>query len=479
MNLISRVKALNSRGFSHHLALMLVVVIVGIGGSFYLVLTHASTPPNCTDVASPGGSTLEVCANITSTNTVYAQANYVGKQSSNKLTAGSVTLYACPTTTLQCTAVASSNKIVKSNVFVPNKQYIKTAAVAYTSQQVYKSCVIFTDSTGWQESNTCTNIVTFGSGYGSTPQVYQPASTTTTTSTAPDCGNQVPPLKADGSKWVCSFNDEFSGTALDRTKWNVQLTSNSGFATTDTKDGNTRACYVDTGNNVAVSGGYLNLTARQESAPFTCQDPAGNFTTNVTSGEVQSLGKFSQQYGRFEVSAKLPSTQTKGLQETLWLWPNNDIKYGAWPGSGEYDFSEFYSKYANLDVPVAHYYPTSTYNFSTHTNTYTPVYGYDSNYNNCYINVGTFNTYTAFWQSGYLEVDVNGKPCLIDNYSSSTGAVPAPFDQPFFLALTQALGIWPIDKNGNHVGSAQDNAYVPGTTPMPATTQVDYVRVWK
>jgi hypothetical protein len=43
---------------------------------------------------------------------------------------------------------------------------------------------------------------------------------------------------------------------------------------------------------------------------------------------------------------------------------------------------------------------------------------------------------------------------------------PQPFDQPFFVALTQALG-----QNGN--------AFDPNTTPLPATTQVDHVRVWR
>ena len=41
-----------------------------------------------------------------------------------------------------------------------------------------------------------------------------------------------------------------------------------------------------------------------------------------------------------------------------------------------------------------------------------------------------------------------------------------PFDQPFFVALTQALGV-------------DTNVFNPATTPLPATTQVDYVRVWK
>jgi hypothetical protein len=55
---------------------------------------------------------------------------------------------------------------------------------------------------------------------------------------------------------------------------------------------------------------------------------------------------------------------------------------------------------------------------------------------------------------------------ILDNYAATKLAAPAPFDQPFFLALTQMLG----------VGS---NVFVDGTTPLPANTEVDYVRIWK
>jgi hypothetical protein len=43
---------------------------------------------------------------------------------------------------------------------------------------------------------------------------------------------------------------------------------------------------------------------------------------------------------------------------------------------------------------------------------------------------------------------------------------PQPFDKPFFIALTQALGLY-------------TNNYTPGVTQLPATTLVDYVRAWK
>jgi beta-glucanase (GH16 family) len=279
--------------------------------------------------------------------------------------------------------------------------------------------------------------------------------TTGGTTGSTSCATETLPPKPSGGSWSCSFDDEFDSTTGDASSlntnwWVPQVSANSGFLTGQSPY---YACYVNSPNNISVSNGALHLTARYESTPVNC----GGYPFSYTSGMVSSLGHFSQTYGRFEVRAQLPSTTAAGLQETLWLWPNNDTLYGSWPGSGEVDFSEFYSQYANLDVPYLHYNYGSS-DASTNTNVVTAY--------NCQINVGQYNTYAVVWQPGSFQITVNGTTCLTDNYQPSNVASPAPFDQPFFIALTQALG----------VGT---NAFNPSTTPLPATTSVDYVRVWK
>lgn len=484
-------RRLDTKGFGHGALLLFILVGVSIAGIYYMIATHAAVA-NCNNYSS-GNNTVTVCANIDANNYVTAQAKYTGVSNKDLLTTGSVTLYTCPTTIPSCTSVTGSNsQIYHDNIFVPRKATLVTGPSIYSQKYVYKACVTLTNKSGWNLPPSCTPVVTFGVGYGDIIKIYTPPTTSTppptttnnpstppsagsntptdsTKSPAPSCGGVSVGTKADGTPWTCSFSDEFSGDSLNRTLWNVQTTATSGFATTN-YGSNPRACFMDTPKNVSVSGGYLNLTVAQESASFACNGARPVFNTTYTAAEVQSLNKFSQQYGRFEVRAKLPDSAVKGLQETFWLWPNNMTKYGAWPGSGEFDFAEFYSKYNNLNVPISHYnVDPKTVDFAKHLNTYTPVIYYDSNFNNCYFPTGAFNTYTAVWRSGYMEVDVNGKPCLVDNYTSTTGANPAPFDQPFFLALTQAIG----------VNAGADNEFVPGSTPLPATTQVDYVRVWK
>ena len=286
-------------------------------------------------------------------------------------------------------------------------------------------------------------------GGASTPR--HPAST-------PICSGEVPPSKPGGGSWTCTFDDEFDAStgdanALDTSWWVPQVTATSGYATGPL---GSEACYENSPNNISVSGGALHLTVRQEPAPFLC----GALLTQYTAGMVSTYGIFNQTYGRFEVRAELPPTTASGLQETLWLWPVNDTLYGSWPTSGEVDFSEFYSQYSNLDIPYIHYdYSESTVNATTHTNTVTAY--------NCQITPGQYNDYAVVWTPGSFTITVNGSICLIDDYLPDGGLIaPEPFDQPFFIALTQALGI----------GTNSFNAL---TTPLPATTSIDYVRVWK
>ena len=271
------------------------------------------------------------------------------------------------------------------------------------------------------------------------------AAPTTTAAAALPCGGSLP--KAGGGTWQCSWSDEFNGTTLDTSKWHVQQTAGSGF----TQGG---GCFVDSPNNVSVSGGTLRLTARKEAAPFTCVDPVGgSFTTQYTTASVSTFGRFSQTYGRFEVRAKLAPVFVKGLQTSFWLWPDNSLKYGAWPLSGEIDIAEIYTQYPDRAIPYIHYNP-ATLDWNV-TNNY------------CLINdISQFHTYVVEWTPQTITIIYDGKTCLVNDWNPAGLVKPAPFDHPFMVALTQALGM-------------TTNSYDPAVTPLPATTQVDYVRVWK
>ena len=74
-----------------------------------------------------------------------------------------------------------------------------------------------------------------------------------------------------------------------------------------------------------------------------------------TSGYIDSKGKLSWQYGRFEVTARFPTGQGVGLWPALWLRPDDG-------GLGEIDIAEAWSKFGTDEVTatVHHDYLTGT-----------------------------------------------------------------------------------------------------------------------
>jgi beta-glucanase (GH16 family) len=283
----------------------------------------------------------------------------------------------------------------------------------------------------------------------STPAHVTTSTTTTTSpssssSTASNCSDTTP-LGMTGT-WECTFDDEFNGTSLDTSNWVPQLTASSGYITGTTSGW---PCYVDNPNTISVSGGYLHLSAIKTATPVNCVD---GVSTSYEAGMVSTDGLFSQAYGAFEVNAELPASVANGLQETFWLYPKT-LTYGAWPNSGEIDFAEFYSEYPSLDIPYIHYTEASSGDPN--------VTAYD-----CTINQGAFNTYGVDWQPGTLTIYLNGKVCLTDHPNPAAPLSGSePFNQPFFIALTQALG-------------SGTDAFKSGTTQLPATTLINWVRAW-
>jgi beta-glucanase (GH16 family) len=258
--------------------------------------------------------------------------------------------------------------------------------------------------------------------------------------TADACGPR--PAKADGTLWSCTFADDFDGTTLDRDAWLPQTNFVSG-----TEDAH--ACYLDDPDNVAVSDGTLDLTVRREDAPVACADQSLGDTSPYSAGSVMTYHRFSQQYGRFEVRMKVAPAQVPGLQETFWLWPDDRVQSDVtWPAAGEIDVAELYSQYPHLAIPFLHY---------TYYDNGGPVPGLNTAWD-CPAERGVFNTYTLTWSADRIQIDVNGRTCLVN-----TSGDPA-FQKPYIVALSALLG------TGANALTDQ--------TPLPATLQVDYVRVW-
>ncbi len=267
---------------------------------------------------------------------------------------------------------------------------------------------------------------------------------------SPTCGGSAP-QKADGSAWVCTYNDEFEGPELNRRYWVPQETEKSGF-TTGTKT--TYACALDSPGTIDVRDGNLELSLVDLGAQRDC---GRNRASPYAYGQVMHHQTYAQTYGRYEVRAKIPDLRTPGSQVSFWLWPETET-YGPWPSSGELDFAEMYSAKPGILRPFMHYLPGATERGST-KNVRTA---------DCPIRVGEYNTYGMVWEPGRVTILLNGTVCMINDYSSVVHgeSSAAPFDHPFYLSLNQAMGT---------IG----NVYDPAQVPDRLTTKVDYVRVWR
>jgi beta-glucanase (GH16 family) len=312
-----------------------------------------------------------------------------------------------------------------------------------------------------------------------------PASSTTTTTTTPTTSTTVDPsstttveptssttvaptstISTDEAYWRCALVEDFDGTALDRSRWVVQTTTGGNF-------GVGGECFVDSPNNIAVSDGSLKLTVRKEAASVPC--PRANnpgFTTPFTAGSIISRPALDQAYGRYEIRARMPLSLVPGLQFAFWLWPRDLTNYPITFGNGdsdkwtngELDALEWYSRYPFHQVPFIHY---------AHTYVQTPAGQWVPNDPNitkaCLVGLmADWHTYALEWTSTSIRMLYDGKVCLEDtHWTPRNTTMPGPFDKPFMVSLTQALGALGTDNQ------------LTVLTPLPATAEVDYLKIWQ
>ena len=249
--------------------------------------------------------------------------------------------------------------------------------------------------------------------------------------------------------WELVWSDEFEGSELDMEKWNYD--TGNGFYDGDEWVpgwGNEELQYYKE-DNVRVENGHLILEGRQLDEPIS--DEHGSY--DYSSGKITTENKFSQAYGRFEASMKLP--EGNGYWPAFWMMPQDDA-YGGWAASGEIDIMENAGHKTDVIGGAIHYggvFPNNTHS----TQDYTFTEGSTTD----------FNEYAVEWEPGEIRWYVNDELYYIaDEWYTAGHPFPAPFDQEFYLILNLAIGGW--------YGKLPDE-----TTPFPGEVAVDYVRVYE
>ncbi|MFI7601149.1 family 16 glycosylhydrolase [Actinoplanes sp. NPDC049681] len=235
-----------------------------------------------------------------------------------------------------------------------------------------------------------------------------------------------------------TWSDEFNGAAgasVDPAKWKFDI-GGSGWGN------NEQQYYTNSTNNVRQDGqGHLAITARREN-PANYQCHYG--TCQYTSGRILTADRFSQAYGRFEASIKIPKGQ--GIWPAFWMLGGN-----SWPNTGEIDIME--------NVGNA---PNTVYG-TVHGPGYSGAEGIGGNRTIGAPLGDAFHTYRVDWSPNLIVWYLDGTEYFRVT-PSNLGGDQWVFDHNFFMILNVAVGgYWP--------------GYPDGTTQFPQTMLVDYVRV--
>ncbi|MGL4635498.1 MAG: glycoside hydrolase family 16 protein [Beijerinckiaceae bacterium] len=181
-----------------------------------------------------------------------------------------------------------------------------------------------------------------------------------------------------------------------------------------------------------IEDGILRIEARK--------GEDGKWRTGLLASTDPKGAGFTQQYGYFEMSAKLPSGV--GVWPAFWLIANKEPN-----SSAEIDILEHYGVGPQHYESVVHVWPKEGRG-RQHKERIVHDIPLGSLYDR-------FNTFGALVEADWITFYFNRKPM-------GRVATPPEHHHPMFILLNLAIGGgWPIDK-----------------TPSPSFMYVDYVRVW-
>jgi beta-glucanase (GH16 family) len=208
-------------------------------------------------------------------------------------------------------------------------------------------------------------------------------------------------------------------------------------------------CYTNLTQNAQLQGGNLVITAMHQPA-YAC---SGGTTNDYTSARLKTQGLFSQAYGRFEASIKIPAGQ--GMWPAFWML-GTDITTNGWPKCGEIDIMENIGKEPGTVHGSLHG-PSSLGPTSDATMTFSLPAGQNF--------ADGFHLYAVEWEPATVRFYVDSNLYATFTQTQWPAGGTWVFDHPFFILFNVAVG-------GNWPGPPD------GTTVFPQQMLVDYVRIY-
>jgi len=238
------------------------------------------------------------------------------------------------------------------------------------------------------------------------------------------------------AEWQLTWSDEFngaSGTKPDSSKWSYD-TGGGGWGNMQLQN------YTSSPNNVSMDGsGNLAIIALSDSGGY-------------TSGRINTEGKFSQTYGRFEARIKLP--YGAGMWPAFWMLGTNVNSVG-WPTCGEMDIME--NKGVEPSIEHSSLHGPGYSGTMPLTATYTLPGGAKFS--------DDFHVFAMEWETDVIRFYVDDQLFETRTPADVPNGDRWVYDHPAFILLNLAVG-------GMFGGNPN------GSTVFPQTMLVDYVRVY-
>lgn len=240
------------------------------------------------------------------------------------------------------------------------------------------------------------------------------------------------------------WSDEFDTDGFpNEKKWNYEV-GGDGWGN------NEKQFYMDKSlENSYVKDGKLHIVALKKA----------HENNNYTSAKLTTYKRFSLQYGKVEVMAKLPAG--KGNWPAIWMLPESIQNKGKeaedWPLCGEIDIMEQVGK--NQDQV----------HVSLHSELYNHVKSTQVTHFEKVKNTTTeFHKYGIEWTEKGIQFYIDDK-LFYEAQKGEDGHVTKnegwPFDKPYYLILNLAIG-------GNWGGDIDEAIF-------PNDFEIDYVRIYK
>lgn len=212
-------------------------------------------------------------------------------------------------------------------------------------------------------------------------------------------------------KWQLVWSDEFSGPAIDLTKWTYEIGA-GGWGNQELQ------YYTARPENSSIQNGTLVIEARKEKFS----------TSSYTSARMKTQGLHTWTFGRMEARIALPGG--KGIWPAFWMLGGNFPTVG-WPNCGEIDILEHVE---TTDMPL----------FTVRGSLHGPNFsGANSIHGDIRVSSGltnVFHTYAIEWSPTEVKF-------FFDNnnyYTGTPSAMPSGgtwvFDHPFFFIMNIAVG---------------------------------------